>query len=466
MAEPKTAIGIHLAGKVLHRAELIRDGARLRLVHLETIPLSLESAAPVGKTLAQPARSGEETRVLAALPSLDAMTRCWTLPDNERERMQQILANRLEAESPVPIEELTWSYRLGDGLNGSGTRPVLVQAARNLRIHQWTTKLSASGCSPDVLTTEAEALGALARHALNAGATKSELLVFAGEAEWMLCVLSGGLVRCVRRIRPDAAASDLLCRQVGQMVESELGPVKLERIRWCGVLSLQAEALAERLHVTVERVVPGIDLLKPDGSSLPPEELAVFGPAIGLAIAGLFDDRGLIGLGVKQREEDARGRFAWLTHHPWRWTAAAVFLGILAIILHVQLLRHETRLMQAANEHAVDPFADLDPKVRSMQRLERYRIDVEGIAAELSRTIPPSVVTTSVQVARDRRLVIKGTSGDPKAIYNWVEALRKSQRFATVNPERSAPGQGGDFTISAEINGVQKLTVANVVRHR
>lgn len=466
MAEPRTAIGISMTGKTLCRVELVRSGAQLRLVSLQTSSLLGGSAGanPVADV---------DARTIAAIPGVDAMTRCWVLPDGERSRLRQMLANRLEAESPVPVEELAWSYRVGESVNGSGTRPVLVQAARNSRIAQHLASLRSKGCEPDVLTTEAEGVAALVKYALarESGVQETgtsvpssavaELLVLATASEWTACVLVGGLVRCVRRVRVDMAQPELAYRQLGRIVESELGQTTLQRIAWCGACEADLENLAAWLGTHVERLEPTPRLVKSDGASLNADELATYGPAVGLALAALYDDRDVIGLVVARREEGKSTRLDWVFAHPWRWAAAAAVACIVAMIVHMMILRHETRLMQAAQQNARNPMADLDPKVRSMLRLEGYRIDVEGITAELCRTIPPSVIVQSVQIARERRLSIKGTSGDAKAIYAWVDALRKSNRFSAVNPERTAPGQGGDFTITADLNGVQKLTATS-----
>ncbi|MBI4580677.1 MAG: hypothetical protein HY718_13295 [Planctomycetes bacterium] len=461
MAELKTAIGVHISGRTLRRVEVERSGSGLRLRRAESLPLAAASGTTASMAgLPRGAADRPDERIVAALPALDVMTRCWTFPEGGEARVRQMVANRLEAESPVPVEELTWAYRLGPRLNGRADRSVLVQAARNNRIAQQLAGLAAANCRPHLLTSETEAIGALMRHGLGGGETGPELLVLAGADEWLACVLADGLTRSVRHVRAEAARRDLACREVRQLVETELGQGRLKRIRWCGE-DPESEAhrvLEDWLPVPVVPFEIDERVVNADGTRLRPAELAVYGPAIGLALAGIHDDRTLIGLAGVKEEAELRGRLDRLLAHPWRCTAAAVGLLVLAVLLHVIILRHETRLMKAAVEQSPAPMAGLDPKVRAMQRLERYRIDVEGIMAELSRTIPSSVIVSSVQLSRERRLVMKGTARDPKAIYGWIEALKKCGRFSTVNPERTAPGQGGDFTITAEPVGIQKLT--------
>ena len=105
------------------------------------------------------------------------------------------------------------------------------------------------------------------------------------------------------------------------------------------------------------------------------------------------------------------------------------------------------------------PSDDLDAKMRAMERLQQYRIDVEGIMADLAGLLPDSTLISSVQFSRERRLVLKGTSKDAKAAFTLADVLRqKPARFANVSPERAAPGQGGEFTVTADVVGIQSLT--------
>lgn len=475
MAEPVNAIGIHIDGKMLRRVQAVRRGAAVYMQRLDSQPLPAADRTAHSGIPARPATAS--VKVIAALSGADVMTRYWTMPAGDAHKLRQIVANRLEAESPLPIEELAWAYRVGPLSVGQPSRPVLVQAARNTSIAQHLAALAAVESTPDVLTTETEGLSALVRYGLTARQGGSELIVLAGNAEWIAGVLIDGLVRGVKRMRVDHPALDsaeigtnrleLTCREIRQFVESELGDDSPRRIRWSGtdVTSGCGQLLSDWLHAPVEPVEIAPGVTKSDGTPITADDLATFGPALGLALAAVFADKELIHLAGSWYESVPLGRFEQLLAYPWRWTAAALTLAVLALVIHISVLRHQTRTMQDTLRQVNTPMSNLDPKVRTMQRLESYRIDIEGIVAELSRTIPPSVVVSSMQISRERRLVIKATSGDPKAIYTWAEALRKNERFSTVNPERiapgQAPGQGGEFTITADLTGVQKLTTVS-----
>jgi Tfp pilus assembly protein PilN len=99
--------------------------------------------------------------------------------------------------------------------------------------------------------------------------------------------------------------------------------------------------------------------------------------------------------------------------------------------------------------------------LQAVERLEKYRIPVEDITAELIEVLPDSVILSSLQLSRERRLILKGKANDFKALFTFADGLRKSTHFASVSPERTEggePGQGGSFTITVDLAQVEKLT--------
>ena len=96
-----------------------------------------------------------------------------------------------------------------------------------------------------------------------------------------------------------------------------------------------------------------------------------------------------------------------------------------------------------------------------MERIRAYRMDVEGIMADLCAPIPGSIVISSVQLSRERGLVIKGTAGNPKEVFKLAGDLQSSQRFSNVQPGRTEPGRSNAFTITADVTGITKLSSAS-----
>ncbi len=453
-------MGIHLCGAVLRRAELRRVGSRVEIVTVEQLLPEQRTAAPPD-AVADSTENGAPRRI-ASLPTSEVLSRCWSLPDAEGGKFRQMVAHRLEADLPIPMDQLIWGYRAGGRRSSAdGRRQVFAQAARTEPIAKYLATLSAAGLMVDTLTTEAEAIGALYRHGLKHREIDGpEVLVLATADAWLVAVLGDGLVQSLRRLDVDPDRTELTCRRCQQAIEGQVPRHELRRVLWCASEE-QAQAraaLAQQMRVTVEAVEPAGRLVNPDGVPLDPEQLANFGPAIGLALAGEFEADQFIRLASQEqtREKTHSRLLQWIVAHPRRWTASAAALLVLAVVLHIGALSLETRKMKALlDDMGPDgaPMAALHPKVQAMQRLETYRIDVESIVADLCRPVPDTIVISSIQLSRDRRLLIKGKSKDPKAIFALADALRKGDRFTAVNPEGTEP-EGG-FTISAELVGVQ-----------
>ncbi|HSA25126.1 MAG TPA: hypothetical protein P5159_01235 [Phycisphaerae bacterium] len=407
------------------------------------------------------------TTVFASLPAPDVMSRWWNMPDADEQRLRQMVSHRLEADLPLPIDQLTWECRRLHGAPaGPQGRWVLTQAAPRDRVARDMAALAAAGLRVDAMTTEAEAVGALYRHGINHSCHPgTEGIVLATADEWVIAVLTGGLTRSVRRIRVAADDLDVTCRECRQAIEAEVPLREVHRLLWCGSSETTParQKAAESLGLTVEVVEPHRQLVEVGGTALTSGQLAAFGPALGLALAGLLEHNTVIRLAGREQDriEAGRRRVESLLRYPWAWMATAIGLLIVTLIIHVAAIKWETRQMQTLLkgwDKTQSTAARIEPKYRALLRLEKYRIDVEGTIADLCRVVPDSIVISSIQLSREQRLVIKGTASDPKAIFKLADDLRTGERFASVNPERSEPGQGGSFTLTADLADVRRLT--------
>lgn len=407
--------------------------------------------------------------MFASLPAPDVMSRWWSMPDTDDVKLRQMVSHRLEADLPLPIDQLTWECRKLDGApTAQQGRWVLTQAAPRERVARSMAALTAAGLAVDAITTEAEAVGALYRHGINrACAPETEGFVLATQDEWMVAVLTGGIARFVRRIRATADRLEIAARECRQAIEAEVPLKEVHKLLWCGSseTTTAREIVAGALELAVETVEPNEQLIEADGTPLSSDRLAAFGPAIGLALAGMFERNAIIRLAGREQTtiESGRKRIESLLVHPWRWTAVAAGLLIVAAALHVAAIKWETRRMNTLLggwDKAQSTAVKIEPKYRALQRLEKYRIDVEGTIADLCKVVPDSIIISSIHLSREQKLVIKGTASDPKAFFKLADDLRTGERFASVNPERSEPGQGGSFTLTAELADVKKLTAS------
>lgn len=463
-----TVIGIHVSGGTLRRAELLRRDGQIEVLRLEAMPFT-PGTGGAARVVSGRAEGGSPNgaRLVAAVPAGDVMSRCWPLPPLDAQKLRQLVAHQLEADLPVPMDQITWGYRQAAGENG-GKRAVLAQAVRSERVARYMSSLAAAGVGVDLLTTEAEGFAGLYRHGLKPAGPgpEPEALLLAGPAEWLLCVFGGGLAQVVRRIRVEADHLDTACRECRQVLGAGLLPEPVKRIRLCAAPPSPDlhQLLADICGVDVETAEPGDGLVLPDGGRLAPEHLAEFGLAIGLALAWPSDGREspirLAGQEHPDRAEPLQ-RLGGLLVRPWVWTAVAAVLLAAAMAIHVGSLRAQARRMQESLDRGSAGKVRLDelrPKIRAMQRLEMYRIDVEGICAEICAAVKDLITISSLQLSREHRLVLKGASKDPKATFTFADDLRKGRRFKNVRIEKTSPGQGGDFVISMEPAGVARLS--------
>ncbi len=460
-----SVIGLHVFGETLRVAEVERSGEQVRVVRMQALTLPAASAAsPATKGMSRRNNGDARPECIAALPPQDVLTRTWSLPQVDGPRARLLVGHRLEADLPISMEQLVWSFRSASK-QSDGQRLVLAQAARRDRATEHMARLSAVEFTADAVTTEHEALGGLIRYGLKLGAEDScGALILESSSQWLVAVIDGGLVRAIRRIPCLAEQTEFAGRELQQTLIAELGTGRSIQIWWCAA-EMDGSRMAAVAGAHDRSVVPVEfpNLRDASGRPLAPHEIVEFGPAIGLALAGLLDRAALLRLAGEERKA-AHGRHEKLHRllaHPWRLTAAACGLLIAAAGAHVGALRWETkRMSRVLGAATVAASPDLERKIQSMKRLEQYRVNVEDFMSEVCKAIPPEVIVSSVQLSREHRLVIKATSKDPKAAFTLADALRKSSRFAAVNPERAAPSGGGDFTVSAELVGIEKLTGA------
>jgi len=458
---------------MLRRAQLRRAGERIEVLTLECAAL----AAPAGTGTANPVSPGarlsgdaaaNSTTYVASMPAPDVMSRCWSFPPADDARSRQMVANRLDADLPTPMGELVWDYRRGDQVSPrEPTTYVLAQASRQERVNRQLEALSARGVQVDALTTEAEALAALYRHGIEADRTEgADVLVLAGDDEWLIVMLAGGLVRLVRRIAVTPSAWDAACRECRQWIEADGSIPRCHRVLWCATpdVSDARHALAETIGMDVVPVQPSRCLVAADGGAITADRLVPFGAAIGLALAGLLERDALIRFAGREEEAAAprHARLERLLSHPWRLTAAAVSLLVVAFAIHAGALAWESGKLGALLEDRDETssrMTALEPKIRAMHRLDRWRIDVEGITAAICPHVPDDMIISSIQLSRERGLTIQGTVGDLEKAFALAEELRKNdQRFADVQIGRTEPAKGGGFTITADLVGVESLT--------
>lgn len=469
------SMGLHLVGTSVRRAHLRRTGGRFEVLGLDEV--AIPATAPSGETTVSadhvPGGNGrnltDDALGIAAMPAHDVISRTWMLPATGPARLSQIVAHRIEADIPIPPEELAWGYRAAEAQEAVGvdrTLSVRVQAVRRDRLSRHLGQLESAGLAVDTLTTESDGLAALARIGLEPGLTTGlQALILAADDAWLVAVFVDDGVRGLRHIAVDPGRLAAACQECRQTIEAH-GPLSsLRRVFWTAPETIAGgrDMLEERLGVPVEPVRPGPNLVGPAGEPIDARDLGRYGTAIGLALAGLLDRDRLVRFGGREQEavEPGEKRLTWIVAHPIRWGVAAAGLALLALVIHLWAITAENGRMKALlaqYDPTRSPMTALEPKIRAMARIDTYRIDAETVVAHLCARIPNGITLTSIQLTRENGLAVKGTAGDPKDVFKWADDLRADALFADVRPGRTEPGRGGSFTMTADVPGIQKLS--------
>lgn len=468
-----TVTGIHIEQGRLHEVKLRGSPRWMQIIRMDTHDFSLSGQAPATTSPGGGANGQAHESRIAAIPSAEVMTRCWSLPDTEERRFRQMVGHRLEADLPIALADLQWDFRsVADGSGPRTGRRVFAQAARRGRIDEYLTALADQGHAVDTLTSEAEALSSFYRRAIKPGADRDrrgELFILADEQGWRVALFVDGLICFMRRLAVREASLAAAALQIRQCVEAELPWDDVDRCCWCGPKELdeQRQRLTELWTLPIVQAEAADTLVDVAGRPLEREQLCRYATAIGTALAG-FDEQksGIRFLQRAQAETPPwRLRLEKNLAHPWRWTAAGVGAALLALAVHVAALAGENRQMQNyldATAAVRQKMADLTPQVQNVRRLEQYRIDVEGIAADLAAMLPDNILLTSLEFDRNHRLVIKGKAGGSEAAYKLVYAMAESDGFRQARADHVDPG--GEFTISAERVGVMPLPASSGFR--
>lgn len=478
--EPAIALGLHTCAGELRRAKLRRSAGRIEVLSLDRQPMELSSGPQAtggsadnsslsGSPVATAAVMTNGAVCVATMPSADVMTRLWSMPAADGSRLRQMVAHRLEADLPIPLEQLAWGCRAGKlPESGPPGLTVMAQAARNERVSRQMARLVELGMAVDVLTTEAEAIENLLRLGMReqtppSGDADPEAVILATPDDWLVAVRSGGFVQSVRHVSADSGRPEVTLQNCRQMIEAVHPLRDLRRVRWAATPDVVvAELLAEHWSMPIEPLEPAETLVGPNGGRLIAADLAEFGPAIGLGLAALDEPDVLIRLAGREREtlSPRRQQIERLLATPGRWVAAAGILFVLMVGTHIGALTWERAQMKrliTEYDPATSPMVALEPKIRAMERINTYRINVEDVVARICAQMPNSVLVSSIQLTREQGLVIKGTCGDSKALFKWVDALRQDPRLDQIQPGRTEPGKGGGFTLTAQVVGTQRL---------
>jgi hypothetical protein len=449
----RTAHGLQLVGSSLRIATATRVGGNTRVTTREA-----------ELTAATTARNGNDAPYHTALPTNVVLSRSWQMPETNDQQLRQMVQLRLEADLPLPLDEFRWNYQTSQAADGHVT--VRAHAVRRSQLDRLTHDLASAGFDADLITTEGEALAALYRLGLHAATPPPyDALVLADADAWLLAHFEDGQLASARRLCIASEDLDGAVRQLQQVLQRSGPRGPLQRLLWCSTTPDDdtRSHMSAAFGLRVEPLAAPGDLRDENDEPLCAMKLAHFGPAIGLALAGLEPADAVWPLVASQSAADTKPRDwqARIAARPLLWTGLAAISLLLALGVHVGALQWEANRMQTLLDDLGpegNPMAPLQDRVIAMQRLERFRIDILRLVTNIAAPVPNGIILTNIQISRERGLLLKGKSPSPQAAYQLADALRECPRFDRVNPESIG---GGEFVIRADIVDLQPLPALN-----
>ena len=405
-------------------------------------------------------------RVFCAIGSRGVSMRRLTLPAATRENFQRLLRLQIEAEFPLPPDELAWGYlKLGNGVPAghqpsSAKQEFLVVAVKKDVIEEYTDLLAGSGAAP-VFT-----LAALARSSLcppplgtcamlDIGQQHSELMTFERGVATSVRLLPWGGESITRGLQaklgigrdeaeklkvvlqqPPAAGADPL-KNVHSVLDSTLDSLATtlnghwSKIYLTGRTAREKE-LAARL---ARRLGNGVicETLEPAG-----------GQGHSAAIAGLKSlvekggDASVLALQVKPTAATA----AVARPAPWKWAAAAVVLALAFLVfpyVEAWLLKPQLTRKLAALQADKARLPLIDRELGFLDTLKSNQPPYLDALFILAKSAPQGSKMDSLTMNRRGEVSLRGSMRDSSQVIDFRSKLVASGFFANVTVEEQTP---------------------------
>src|ERR1051326_1130398 len=164
-----------------------------------------------------------EHRIVTSMSCEDVLCQILRLPATEPGELKQILDLQIDSITPLPLEEVVYSFQPLDTVEGQ-TR-VLVAIAPKATVNQRIEALEAAGLQPEIVSVDALAMfRALTSRNLLAGDDRLNVLVVLSAASTDVIVYSQGLPLAVRSIVPGATVDSVLREELQRtLIAAEAG---------------------------------------------------------------------------------------------------------------------------------------------------------------------------------------------------------------------------------------------------
>jgi Tfp pilus assembly PilM family ATPase len=377
--------------------------------------------------------------IVTAIPCEDVLCQTLRLPTTEAGELKQMLDLQIDNLTPLPIEEVVYSFEPLDTL-ANETR-VLVVVARKSAVNERVAALEAAGWPAEIVGIDALAVfRQLARNGLLPVDAKLNTLVLVGPAAANIVVYSAGKIVAIRSVMLGSHGVDEVALR--EEIQRTLVAAEVERAAsetGRTTFATWSDALRPRLAALVQTWGGETEFLT-NGTS-PSPSLSV---CIETATGGAAQLNLLPGEWRERRKKAAlrtlliRGAIGLAAIY------VAVLLGFLAFmgVQQAQLRRVQGEIKKLQPQFM--KARELSRTLVAMQKQLDTKYSVLEILREVTLLLPENVKFNGFSFKKDETVVVRGQAQSAALATDYISRLEHSELFSKVTPGnmRSEPGSG------------------------
>lgn len=441
---------------------LHRRKGRLDVVAQETAAFEMPAGgadlnAPEVVERLKPICARLKGRIAVALPSEQVLMRVVRLPTMDAAEIRDMAALQVDKFSPFPVEQMAVSQELL--AQAEGATRVMIAAAQQEHVAKLGAVLQGAGLWPREVDVEVLGWWRLLKQAQKIPAEGPHILMVMDGPATELIVARDGVPVLVRslgsqaHLAPAESASELAeeLNYTLTTLESEWGVQAAGAVRVWHRGELEVEFLA-RLRASIDLEVDPCRL-----GDLPPLSEGLCRRAAERAehMIDLAPPEWKVSLQSRKLKRAllaAGGAFLLL------WLLAAG-----ALVGAVQVEKRRLAAARAELEGLQEPARRVEQMKEQVRSLDRYTdrtFSALECLREVSRVLPEAVDITAFSYKKYGEVNIRGEADASDPIYDFFQALEKSELFPTVKPEGVTQQQRqgrmrSQFKVTVELPGEQ-----------
>lgn len=447
---PVGSAGVFFGRAGLELAVARTMGGQITVVSQSNAPVEPSADATESKARAQVAAATlrqrvdpNEHRVVTAIGCEDVVCRTITLPGTDHAELEQMLALQIDNLTPLPLDEVVYSFEPLDIVNGQTV--LLVAIARKDAVNARVEALETAGLPPQIVTVDALAIfrALMKRHLLPQGDALNTLIVF-GNTGVNLVVHSRGIPVAVRSVMfteellktaggRGALRVEWQRTLVAVQAEQTKSPVgNVTFVTWGESMRSTAQELASEWDAPAESITNG----------------AAPTPAFSLCLEG---ETGRDHLNLLPDEWRDRRRAAQLRQRLVRGgiVVAAVYALMLAIFVgFLAARRAQTNRTSGEIQRYSGRYSgarQLHDSLVAMQKHLDTKYSVLEVLREVVSVMPVNVKLNYYVFKKDNTVTIRG-QGPSGTDTDFVSGLEKSALFSKVTTGQSRKDPGTNLT--------------------